>query len=272
MHSLRRQWPLWLALAWGLAVLWAAGPEIPAAVPPVLQDWWNRLVPIIFPSLLAAEILIQVAPKSDTWAAMLRAAASWPIVGAVRLCDRARVDGPTETIYSGLLWANLYNPLVFHRLSSGLMVDASLMAAAAIATMLQKHKSSLRWTILFGPKKFLKWRSAPLDAMNWATILLAELVLARTATLPHWHWIYLVLVDPLPRHHTNNLFTVWLLALNGLVMLVPLLVYAHRIGLSWIHIVRDRLLQSSLATLLYFLALLFLAQLRPISFHIIHHL
>jgi hypothetical protein len=269
MKTLYRQLPMWGILLWSIAILYTAGPQIPNLWPVVVQYWWIRIVPLVFPSLLTAEIMIQLLPASTGLQALMRSLASFPLVGAMRRCDHAANESSSANIYDDLVWSNCYNPLLFAPLSRGILLDISLLIAAWITIV--SHGRS-HFPFLRQSKASIRWRSAALDTMNWVTILLAELIVSRIARLPSWHWLYQIFVDPFPPSSPQPLLNVFMLATNGIIMLLPLLLYAARLNLSWQRIAMDRLIQAGWATLVYWILISFLPQFHPIVFYVVHDL
>ncbi len=269
MKTLYRQLLLWSILVWSIAILYTAGPQIPNLWPVVVQYWWSCIVPLVFPSLLTVEIMIQLIPVTTGLQAWMRSLASFPLVGAMRRCDHAASKSFSPKFYEDLVWSNCYNPLLFTPLIRGILLDICLLVAAWLTIAIRggSHRPA-RCT----PIGRVRWRSAALDAMNWATILLAEIMVSRIARLPSWHWLYQVLVDPFPSPSSQPLLDVFMLTTNGVIMLVPLLLYAARLHFSWQRIAMDRLIQAGWATMVYWVLISFLTQFHPIVFYIVHDL
>ncbi len=255
-----------LAIAWGTLALYSAAPHFGHLFPAILHDWWTQVVPLVFPSVLAAELIIHSIGLKGTHAGVLRSLASWPIVGATRILDQAAKDLPAETTYRALTWANLYNPWLFGHLWIGIWVDGALVLSAWATT---RSVPKVPQPIHLAP---LRFRSASLDAMNWATILLAELTLARVLQDPSAHWLYQLWIEPTGSSRVPTLIGLGALAFNGLVCLVPLALYAHHRGLSWLRIVRARMAQAVWAMALCIPLSLLVPQLRPIGLQILQHL
>ena len=269
MKTLYRQLPMWIILLCSIAILYTAGTQFPNLWADAVQYWWSRIVPLVFPSLLMVEILIQLLPGRTGIQAWMRSMASFPLVGAMRRCDHAASNPSSPSLYQDLVWSNCYNPLLFTPLARGMFLDLCLLVAAGLTI-------AIRGGPLFPtrrtPPVSIRWRSAALDAMNWATILLAEIMVSRIVRLPSWHWLYQIVVDPFPTPSPHLLLDVFMLATNGVIMLVPLLLYAARLRLSWQRIAIDRLIQAGWATLICWVLLSFLPQFHPIVFYVVHDL
>lgn len=269
-YSHRKRYGAWslmgFGVLWGAISIYGAAPHFGHLFPAILHDWWTHIVPLVFPSLLVAELVIHGTGLQGATAGAIRGLASWPIVGSTRILDQSDKDVSPETTYRALVWANLYNPWLFRHLWIGLWVDAVLLLSAWFTT-----RSFPR-----SPKPMriasLKLRTASLDAMNWATILLAEITLARVMQSPSAHWLYQLWIEPTGSLRMPTLVGLGALAFNGLVFLIPLSLYAHYRGLSWRRIVRLRTIEAAWAMVLFVPLSLVVPQLRPIGLQILKHL
>lgn len=254
---------LLLGLAWGAIAVYRAAPHFPELLPSILHNWWTRVVPTVFPTLVVSELIIHSVGLRGSSAGMLRSFASWPIVGATRILDQPNTP---EITYRALTWANLYNPWLFGPLWIGLWVNGTLLAAAWLTT------GSLPGPIQPRPMGSPRLRTASLDAMNWATILLAELILARILQSAWTHWMYQLWMEPTTSPWASTPIGIGALAFNGVVCLGPLLLYAHYRGLSWPYVLRLRITQMLWAMVLAVPLGLVIPQLRPVCLQILQHL
>lgn len=264
-----KQYVSWLfmaiAIAWGAMTLYVSSAHFSQLFPAILHEWWTRVVPLVFPSLLVSELIIHSVGLPPPTAGVIRSLASWPVVGATRILDQSSNDPTPESTYRALTWANLYNPWLFSQLWVGIWVDTSLLLAAWLTTRSWPHARRL-------PTAALRLRSASVDAMNWATILLAELTLARVIQDSSTHWLYQLWIEPTGSSQATTLIGIGAIAWNGLVCVIPLALYAHRRGLSWIRIVKIRTAQAIWAMVLCVPLSLLVPQLRPIGLQILQHL
>lgn len=255
-----------LGIAWGAIAFYGATPHLEHLLPDILHHWWSHVVPTVFPALVASELIIHSIGLRGNGAGMMRSFASWPIVGATRILDQSLHDASPEVTYRALTWANLYNPWLFSHLWIGLWVNASLLGAAWLMT------GSLPGPVHSIQRRSPRPRTASLDAMNWATILLAELIVARVMQNAWTHWMYQLWVEPTTSPRVATPIGLGALALNGLVCMVPLLLYTHYRGLSWPHVLRLRITQMLWAVMLGVPLGLLVPQLRPVSLQILQHL
>ncbi len=255
-----------LGIVWGAFAVYGSAPQLERLFPAILHQWWTHVVPTVFPALVASELIINSLGLRGRSAGMIRSFASWPIVGSTRILDQSIHDATPKVTYRSLTWANLYNPWLFSHLWIGLWVNAALLGAAWLMN------GSLPTYIKPIQARPPRLRTASLDAMNWATILLAELIVARLMQNTWAHWLYQLWMEPTTSPQVATPIGLGALAFNGMVSLVPLLLYAHYRGLSWPHVLRLRVTQMLWAIILGVALGLFVPQLRPVSLQILQHL
>lgn len=246
-------------MGFALAVLLSSGLLAFALVRPEISRnllesaitlWWNRMVPIVFPALVFAGTVLYIPTTLPIWGAVtLYSLFSFPLVGAhVALTAYDQKKIYQEQVYALIPYANLYNPFLLPNPHALFRLDLCLMASAFLVSQ-RLPSNTLNRTDR--PTE----SSLVLEAMNWTTVLgamTAFAVILQGLGLGNW---VPVLTEPLTPHwtalHTTPLWVVFFLGTNGLVTVLPVLFQAHALSLSIRRIIRDRLLQAFLATLLF---------------------
>lgn len=220
-----------------------------------VQLWWTHLVPVLFAGLLGAAWFARATPRPLVWAP-LWSLASLPLVGGIVLLDAYRHRAITKPeLERGLLWANLYNPLLVPAPATLALFDLCLVTGALVLSRLPAASPTKEHN---RPKTGLACgfnRRAILDAMNWTTVVGAGVVAA--------FWLQLVFpypaltawfLDPISWHWRAPTVPWWALVpigLNGTVFLLPLALYRRRLGLDGKRWLLYRLAQALFAALLY---------------------
>lgn len=181
--------------------------------------WWTRLVPVMFPGYVLAQIFLGwwSRPKLGAW--MTLAFLTFPPIVGLALVDLERQGRlSSDQITPLLLYTNLYNPLLFPRPVQGILLDGALLTFALIlcpppyrVPILPRAKNApRRWII---------------DGMNWTSVVGLTTI---AAWLVH-RWFHPLdlgwLTDPLaihwgsPQNPTHALF--WA-AFGGMAFWIPI--------------------------------------------------
>ncbi len=230
----------------------------------VLTAWWNLSVPILFPSLMAVQVINRLFPEWTDYAPMLMSLASFPWVGGLySLVEWRRRRGSTALMMRRLMWSNVYNPLLFARPRQGVVLDGILLLCAAIWSGASPPSPAHQ------PSTRTGYSRVPIQAMNWTTVYGGALLLGRLLS-PSLLWpLTAVLIDPVgiaPGTGLPPIVDVAGLGLGGLAFLVPAALALSASGLAT-KLVATRLFQAASTAAVFTVLGSLTAQFGPVVLH-----
>ena len=230
----------------------------------VLTAWWNRSVPILFPSLMAVQVINRLFPEWTDYTPMLMSLASFPWVGGLySLVEWRRRRVPTAVMIRWLMWSNVYNPLLFAHPGQGLVLDVTLLLSAGIWGGLRPPSTSPEPPTLRGYSRI------PLQAMNWITVYGGALLLGRLLAPPRLWPMVALLIDPVgiaPRARSSPILSVAALGLGGLAFLIPSTIAVQDSKLAT-KLLTARLFQAASAAAIFAVLESLTMQLGPVLLH-----
>jgi hypothetical protein len=233
----------WLMLPL-LAGFWLRPEAVTTASAAAMAAWWATAVPIIFPGYLAAAAAARALGRPRPALLLLGLATLPAVTGSLvlgSLRHRSVSPGTAEILW---LWANFTCPLLLPGAGRLIMpvLGGGLLVAIAGTLVLGRHPDPPELPLAAG------WPSLALEAMNWATLFGAGLVLVAWAgaLFPSPVW-WLLLAEPITQARGPIGLLAFALGTNGLVFLIPQLVAARQAGLPALRLMGWRLLAGLVA-------------------------